>query len=508
MKICLLFFIIMLDLLSLDAQSEWNYIVPIASPFETYKMKVDRTTDKILLCSIGFDTLDQQCIIYTVLDTLGNVEKINYVVDSLGVRSSYDLWYGGMISTSDGGSLTTFTTKRRNNTVLKLDQQLEKEFLVEFQRDTLIEFSNFDMTAHETTKGYALVGSFGLVGQSYSNGQIRFIGFDGQELWHTKFDHAPFGDRVLDIIELNDSTLLAGTVESLTSNSPIVQQVGRTGFYTINAKTGQILTSWQTEASPELGYMRKLMLLDDSTILMFSIVPRGFVGTNTLLVRNTLTVMNLDYEVIRRDSIGGLTGLGSWFEIEGWRRTNDGAVIVAAGDINADSTRLCGRVFRFDPYTLQADWSVKLFAPLVPSDYERSKLYDLDTLTSGNIIAVGTSRDTFTIHTWVVKVTKDGCVDTLWCNTSSTMHPNMLTEGAQLVVYPNPASDWVQVGWPDAQNNHEAELMIYDALGRIRLQTRVKNLDRINLKFMPSGMYFMLVNRNGNYTTAKLMIDK
>jgi Secretion system C-terminal sorting domain len=88
------------------------------------------------------------------------------------------------------------------------------------------------------------------------------------------------------------------------------------------------------------------------------------------------------------------------------------------------------------------------------------------------------------------------------------MHPNMLTEGAQLVVYPNPASDWVQVGWPDAQNNHEAELMIYDALGRIRLQTRVKNLDRINLKFMPSGMYFMLVNRNGNYTTAKLMIDK
>jgi Secretion system C-terminal sorting domain len=504
--VCICFF----QLLVSQTNVGWNYLAGIPSkPNSTYTIATNPQKDKIVLCSTGFDTLARQCIIYTQFDTFGYLENLQYVVDSAGVRSSTDSWWGGMITTTSGKYLTTTTTKRRNCKLTRLNTKLEVEWIREFYRDTNVVYSNFDMTIKEVSQGYLLYGSYGLNAGGV-NGLLRFVDTLGQEVWSKTFDYAPFNERILTVETLNDSIFLIGTVEGLTQNQITVPQVARTGIYQISASTGAIMSEWQSENEPAIGYIRDLKKLDDTTLLVYGPAFRYYfppVGT-TIMTRNMITLMDTDYHIIRQDSFGSIVPIGNHPEVKEWMRANDGSMIAVAGGFDTTAVRLVGRVFKFDPYSLDVQWDTQVSSPLVQSEYDYSQLFDFDTLVSGNIIAVGTAIDTFNTYTWVVKITKEGCVDTLWCNTSSTMHPNMLTEGAQLVVYPNPASDWVQVGWPDAQNNHEAELMIYDALGRIRLQTRVKNLDRINLKFMPSGMYFMLVNRNGNYTTAKLMIDK
>ncbi len=506
MRIITLFIVYFAVCFALKAQSDWNYLLPM-TPFESYTMSANPGKDKFIVCGTGFDTINRQCIIYALLDTIGNLERVVYRVDTGEVRSSYDTWYGGMIATKDEKFLTSFTTQRRNNSVLKLNQDLSVNFYSEFKRDTLTEFSNFDMTAKETSQGYALFGSIGMVGSVANQGQIRMLDYFGQQKWYKKFDYGPYGERVLDVVELNDSTLLAGTVEGVVPSNISTPQQGRTGFYEIDANTGEVVQEWQSAPLPDIGYMRKIMVLDDSTYLMYGLVHRGWFGTY-VFVTNMLTVMNKNFEIIKQDSISPITGLGSHWEIENWKRTNDGDVIAVGGDVNADTTRAGGKVFKFNPYTLEKKWEAKVYTPLVPSEYEDGKLYDFDTLSSGNIIAVGVARDTFSRYTWVVKVTKDGCIDTTFCQTISTDNIFTFPNGLNVKTSPNPCNQMIAIEASASTWSAHTRIQIFDLVGRLVYEsTGFEGRKQIDTSALNNGHY-LIVLRNGDLSaTGKFVVQ-
>ncbi|MBV6442555.1 MAG: T9SS C-terminal target domain-containing protein [Haliscomenobacteraceae bacterium CHB4] len=115
-------------------------------------------------------------------------------------------------------------------------------------------------------------------------------------------------------------------------------------------------------------------------------------------------------------------------------------------------------------------------------------------LPSGSVVAVGYANsydgENFKSWAWVLKVDKDGCVDTL-CTVVGSDEAPPLPETAGLRVFPNPASDRADFQW---QAPHLGGMLtIADATGQIvfrsKLQAGQTKLEWDTAK-TASGMYF------------------
>lgn len=93
-----------------------------------------------------------------------------------------------------------------------------------------------------------------------------------------------------------------------------------------------------------------------------------------------------------------------------------------------------------------------------------------------------------------LQVTVDLCIGT-----------NDPAPGASLVVYPNPATDFIHISWPDAGGIHTAEL--YDALGnRVYQQNEFTGSDfSIPVSALAEGIYFLRI-RSGDQTESRRIV--
>lgn len=72
----------------------------------------------------------------------------------------------------------------------------------------------------------------------------------------------------------------------------------------------------------------------------------------------------------------------------------------------------------------------------------------------------------------------------------------------KLDFYPNPATDFVHV-----KNADNANVMIYNAEGKILKQVN-RNNESIQISDLPSGVYFITAEKEGNFTETKKLIKK
>ena len=73
------------------------------------------------------------------------------------------------------------------------------------------------------------------------------------------------------------------------------------------------------------------------------------------------------------------------------------------------------------------------------------------------------------------------------------------------LVYPNPASDYIQIDLPESMT--KATLYIYDIQGKLILETNLLNSSRINVQSLKSGMYIYKVCDDVNINTGKLIVE-
>ena len=103
-------------------------------------------------------------------------------------------------------------------------------------------------------------------------------------------------------------------------------------------------------------------------------------------------------------------------------------------------------------------------------------------------------------------------------NCSATDSIYVIVEGVNNVAYtpsflvtPNPTKGEVTV-WVNDGNNADAELKVYDALGRLVYQTNISNPAKkqlIDLSFLPKAVYMLeLKNEINTYTTKLVMLGK
>lgn len=73
-----------------------------------------------------------------------------------------------------------------------------------------------------------------------------------------------------------------------------------------------------------------------------------------------------------------------------------------------------------------------------------------------------------------------------------------------LSLYPNPVSGGKL--YISSLNNDEKEIVIYNLLGKIVLQTKI-NTKELNVSSVESGTYIIKITENGISTTRKLIVD-
>ena len=138
-------------------------------------------------------------------------------------------------------------------------------------------------------------------------------------------------------------------------------------------------------------------------------------------------------------------------------------------------------------------WSRYDLAPFPPHYTNDHYFGGVGVLSSGNIIAGGSASKGNKQYIWLVKVTPDGCLDTLFCGLVGTGEAPR--QAAEVQVYPNPATEKITVemtkGFPAGQ------AILHDLGGRVVLQATLpveQSQLRLPVYHLPPGIYFLALH--------------
>ena len=117
------------------------------------------------------------------------------------------------------------------------------------------------------------------------------------------------------------------------------------------------------------------------------------------------------------------------------------------------------------------------------------ELYDIDPTPDGGFVAAGWAGHTVDLvqSTWVIKVDSFGCLEP-GCEVNSV--PKIQASIATLKIYPNPASEILNIEITPTANQQEYSFELYDILGkRVLTKTLQPNQNTINIQHLSSGVY-------------------
>jgi len=489
----------------INAQGSWNSIPPIsyASNWIT-DFIVSNDTIVVYGTSIYSPNNLTQGLVVAQIDSNGNVLKEIFLADSLGDKLSVDAKWGKIIKTSDGGYIATTAPLKRNSAMLiKLTSDLEVSFIKEYVDTTLI--SNFWYTPIEVSGGYLLYGNI-----QYPDlqivGVVKFVNYAGDVIWEKRFSFTSYDTFIADFKQQSDSTFVMATTETIFPSSNVWLNTNRSGIYIMDLQ-GNLLKTWQSEETPAIGYLRSVISIENGDLITYGLARKD-IYFNTELIQSTLTRLDSNFNIKWTYSFGKISSPGTQKHLQKFGKTVDGN-FVGVGKYSAktgtEPSRGHGWIYKF---SAEGDsiWGRNFPTPLLPDEYPNGGiLYGVGTLSSGNIVAGGTAEDAQNRYCWIVKITHDGCMDTLFCQTSSIIPPN--ENNNEISIYPNPASDYVQIDSPEEIR----KVSLIDINGK-NIYDCIENKKFIKI-FLPSevnnGIYLIqLTTQSGYIISKKLIINK
>lgn len=132
----------------------------------------------------------------------------------------------------------------------------------------------------------------------------------------------------------------------------------------------------------------------------------------------------------------------------------------------------------------------------VYQDFIEYYLYDLKLTSDGGYIMVGQANDLLLHHGspnqqgWIVKVDSNGCISPTACDVTDVLEFASIND--QIVVYPNPAKETLQIGYT---NINSGQVTVLDMMGRTLIQQDL--VHSLNIQSLSSGIYIYRVVENG-----------
>jgi hypothetical protein len=368
-----------------------------------------------------------------------------------------------------------------------------------------VNLSNFRYEIESITSGFILYGSIQRPNFKI-NPFVRRVDSQGTTIWFNYYGDYNKTASVVNLKIINDSVMVAAIVEDVGTNS------ARSKLVFIDMGEGNILDVWNSEPQPEIGYLRKVIpIAGGGGFITYGVYVTEITPNGTRMVQSTLARLSADFELLWVEHFGEIAplgGIGFW-DIE---QTLDG-YYVGAGESNIfipnESALSTGWLLKFTEYGDML-WERKDMGPY-PENYINGHYFGgVGVLSSGNIVAGGTARKVNTNYIWLVKVTTDGCMDTILCEPITGIVERAKKEGVEMKVYPNPASQEISI---ELQNsNTDYFITIYNARGEKVASLPANSSSAktvISVAHFSPGIYFLeLRNKEGIVGREKVVVHR
>jgi hypothetical protein len=433
-------------------------------------------------------------------DTLGNLLSQNLKVDTTNLLT-IDKYWGKIISTSDGGyAMTAAAIYGSNGVLLKVNNNLEVEFYQVFV-DTFNKGEAY-IAPIEISGGFLLYGFFNRPNLKF-DAFIRKVDTQGNTVWWKTYGVNNRFEYFRSMTPLQDSLF------AFAGNTFEDQGDFANPWICVIDVNGEVVREWKAP----VGYtafddMHFAFPTADSGWLTYSVADLGLPPFTNGWVRNQSTWVRLDsnFQVQWTKRHGPNIYYIDFFH--DFVRAPNGDIIAAGErgpyDPGVEGYYRKGWVMRFNS---EGDSLWQWAGTLDPAVNTTHFLGGLGLLSSGSIVAAGQSTEAGgTWSCWLVKLTPDGCVDTLYCNTVATPEPS--DEGGQLRVFPNPARTSGTVGYDGSDALRS--LAVFDLQGRSKLfLAQPRRTQTLDVTTMPDGVYFVrLETAGGNTALAKLVVKR
>jgi hypothetical protein len=485
------------------SQEVWNSMPPISFPnTEITDMITDN--DTVVMYGTGFNNNFEwkQGLVIAKLDSNGTVLHEKIILDALGDKLAVSERWGKIINTSDGGYIATAAPVIRKSAMLiKFDNELNISFIKEYVDSTLI--SNFWYTPREVKNGYLLYGT-----QQFPDlkivGFVKYVDYQGEVIWEKRFSFVDNNTNISDLQLVNDTVFIFTTTDQGGGG-----QVGsvRSGIYKINFQ-GEIIDMWQSAPNAPTGGLLRVMPLVGGDVITYGFARKGFTPFGTELLQPVMTRFDTNFNIMWTYYFGRVTSITAK-HLQKFSKTIDGnyfGVGQYGTKVGTDVTRGHGWVYKF---SAEGDslWGRTFPTPLLPDEYPNGGiLYGAGILSSGNIMAGGLAEDGQNRYCWLVKITNDGCMDTLFCQTSDIYSHE--TGDNKISIYPNPANDQIHINASDGIR----KIVMFDSWNRIVNQKQLNGVTNFDLPItdkIPDGVYFLkLIDSNNTEYIKKIVVSK
>jgi hypothetical protein len=289
-------------------------------------------------------------------------------------------------------------------------------------------------------------------------------------------------------------------------------------FYTIYIidNQGNTIKSWRTKnRDPDYYHINKIVSATENEILISGQKFINFYSTNDRNFSPYIAAFNSDFQVKWQKLYGIKSNAESRNTLYAIVAPPDGNYIgVGSMGITEyliqQKSKLWAWLYKF---TSQGD---ELWSRIIDSPYDFPKnitkkagiLNDVAVLSSGSIVAVGQVAVGNTTYGYLVKMTSEGCLDTLFkCDKTIATKDEVIDNQKPVRIFPNPAQHNVIVQLNDNQTG--TNIYLKDLSGRILTKTSVNPLDIeqvLPLGILQNGLYLLEIQAKDKQATFHKLI--
>ncbi|MCC7505502.1 MAG: hypothetical protein IT259_09380 [Saprospiraceae bacterium] len=270
----------------------------------------------------------------------------------------------------------------------------------------------------------------------------RRIDNEGNTLWFHYYGQYEQDDIMLGMTQLNDS-LFAITGANAPDFS-IVEDT-RLKIWMIDSN-GQIQVNWSGSDDLLAMGIFDLEIVPSGGYIAFSRTFSGYNQWDDYQLQPTLIKFDDDLQIEWIKRFGPAhSSFSIWHDM---KPTPDGNYIgagrVAPYDLADLNAHLYGWLYKFTPEGDSIWARADLSTIPYQSGIDDNVFGGVDFLSSGSIVAGGNSYINGQLYGWIIKVTPDGCIDTLLCQPSAA-RPEPEPGQKRLRLSPNPADGEVSI---------------------------------------------------------------
>ena len=271
---------------------------------------------------------------------------------------------------------------------------------------------------------------------------------------------------------------------------------------------GNVLNAWESEINSDIGETAKIFYSNDNDIITYGYYMVELIGA-TPIIQPVIARLDTNFQVEWFHHFGEIRSINAQVGLWDIELSSDGHYIGAGESVIEDPTGPDFKPGWLYKFSLEGEeiWS-QTYDPPFPLAYNNyGWLTGVGELSSGSIVAGGSAFEGSERYGWIIKVTPDGCIDTL-CIMPTTAE-EVFAKVAEPTIFPNPSNGQFELELPPQVFGDRVQLRVTDRHGKTMWQEESLAMRQtaIHLESLPPGLYFLTINIGDQRWLRKVVIQ-